>query len=164
MFMLQSYGLVPPGMTREEFEYAFTPLNPKSDKHSDPKTDDIQVAGKTQSGAKPVDLITEALQGTSLPSKSTSVGKITFTEATLRGADKGSFTVKQIMEHMPKILAAFNAQSAKKGYEFMKAHVPASGKAYAAGAGENWVESSKELSQGKSPPTISKTEIRSWPA
>jgi hypothetical protein len=152
MFMLQSYGLVPPDMTREEFEYAFTPLNPKSDKHSDPKTDDIQVAGKTQSGAKPVDLITEALQGTSRPPKSdTSVGKVTFTEATLRGADKGSFTVKQIMQHMPKILATFNAQSAKKGYEFMKAHVPASGKAYAAGAAENWVESSKELSQGKIP-------------
>lgn len=152
MFMLQSYGLVPPDMTREEFEYAFTPLNPKSDKHSDPKTDDIQVAGKTQSGAKPVDLITEALQGTSRPAKSdTSIGKVTSTEATLRGADKGSFTVKQIMEHMPKILAAFNAQSTKKGYEFMKAHVPASGKAYTAGTGENWVESSKELSQGKIP-------------
>ena len=152
MFMLQSYGLVPPDMTREEFEYAFTPLNPKSDKHSDPKTDDIQVAGKTQSGAKPVDLITEALQGTSRPPKSdTSLGKVTFTEATLRGADKGSFTVKQIMEHMPKILAAFNAQSAKKGYEFMKAHVPVSGKPYAASAGENWIESSKELSKGTIP-------------
>jgi hypothetical protein len=152
MFMLQSYGLVPPDMTREEFEYAFTPLNPKSDKHSDPKTDDIQVAGKTQSGAKPVDLITEALQGTPRPPKSdTSVGKVTFTEATLRGADKGSFAVKQIMEHMPKILAAFRKQSEKKGYEFMKAHVPVSGQAYAEGLREKWLESSKDLSQGKIP-------------
>ena len=46
MYMIQSYGLVPPDMTREEFEYAFTPLNPKDPKRSgDPKTDSIRGSG-----------------------------------------------------------------------------------------------------------------------
>ena len=150
MYMIQSYGLVPPDMTREEFEYAFTPLNPKDPKRSgDPKTDSIEVAGTAQPDAKPVDLVTEALQGTPRPSKSaTSIGKLTVTEATLRGANWGGFTVANIMAYMPRLLAAFKAQSAKKGYEFMKTHLPASGTAYVAGADEKWIESSKELIAG----------------
>src|SRR5260370_5602110 len=150
MFMIQSYGLVPPDMTRQEFEYAFTPLNPKNlTSPEDARTDPIEVAGKAQPDAKPVDLITEAVQGTPRPSKGkTSIGKVTSTEATLRGADKGSFTVAQIMDHMPRILAAFKAQSEKKGYEFMKAHVPVSGQGYVASAAEKWIESSDELIAG----------------
>ena len=150
MYMIQSYGLVPPDMTREEFEYAFTPLNPKDPKRSgDPKTDSIEVAGTAQPDAKPVDLVTEALQGTPRPSKSaTSIGKLTVTEATLRGANWGGFTVANIMAYMPRLLAAFKAHSAKKGYEFMKTHLPASGTAYVAGADEKWIESSKELIAG----------------
>ena len=52
------------------------------------------------------------------------------------------------MAYMPRLLAAFKAQSAKKGYEFMKTHLPASGTAYVAGADEKWIESSKELIAG----------------
>jgi hypothetical protein len=147
MYMIQSYGLVPPDMTREEFEYAFTPLNPK--KPGDAKTDPIRVAGKEQAGALPIDLVTEALQGTPTPKKQkTSIGTVTFTEATLRGAERGSFTVADIMEHMPRILAAFDRQSAVKGYEFMRAHKPPSGTAYTPAKSERWIESAGALEKG----------------
>ena len=66
----------------------------------------------------------------------------------MRGANWGGFTVANIMTYMPRLLAAFKAQSAKKGYEFMKTHLPASGTAYVAGADEKWIESSKELIAG----------------
>jgi hypothetical protein len=152
MYMIQSYGLMPPDMTREEFEYAFTPLNPKGSDHTAAKSDFITVAGREQKDAKPIDLITKALEGTDRPSKrSSSLGKVTTTEATLRGADKGSMTVAMIMEHMPAILKAFQDQSKQTGYEFMKAHVPASGTAFAPRGKDQWIESSKEVSNGVIP-------------
>lgn len=61
MFITQSYALVPPDMTREEFEFAFTPLNPKSPGHA--KTDSIEVTGKPIPKIKSVGLITRALEG-----------------------------------------------------------------------------------------------------
>lgn len=152
MYMIQSYGLVPPDMTREEFEYAFTPLNPKASDHKAAKSDPISVAGKEQKGTKPIDLITKALEGTDRPSKrSSSLGKVSTTEATLRGADKGSMTVAMIMEHMPAILKAFNEQSKQTGFEFMKAQVPASGKAFAPRGKDQWIESSREVGKGAVP-------------
>ncbi|MEK6262278.1 MAG: DUF4157 domain-containing protein [Planctomycetota bacterium] len=149
MYMLQSYGLVPRNMGRQEFEYAFTPLNPYAKDSPADKTGNIKVHQVEQPGAKPVDLITQALQGTPVPQKSkTSVGYVTSTEATLRGADKGSFTVAQIMIHMPAILAAFQKQSEKPEYKFMKS-LPASGKGYeAAKGGEKWEDASNQLISG----------------
>lgn len=150
MYMLQSYGLVPPNMSRQEFEYAFTPLNPYAkDSPAAAKTSTVKVNQVEQPGAKPVDLITRALQGTPVPQKSkTSVGYVTSTEATLRGADKGSFTVAEIMKHMPAILDEFQKQSEKPGYKFMKA-LPVSGKGYvAAKDGEKWEDGSDQLMSG----------------
>lgn len=149
MFMIQSYGLIPPNMSRAEFEYAFTPLNPGSN-HTAPKAGAIKVGGTEQPGAMPVDLITKALEGTENPRKrNTSIGTATATEATLRGADQGGFSVANIMKQMPKILAAFKAQSEKKGYEFMKAYVPVSGKSYTPNkTEEKWEEGSTQLEAG----------------
>jgi hypothetical protein len=65
MYMLQSYGLVPPTMTRTEFEHAFTPLNPLH--RGGAKTGPITVAGVEQKNAVPIDLITKSLQGTERP-------------------------------------------------------------------------------------------------
>jgi len=85
MYMLQSYGLVPPTMTRVEFEHAFTPLNPLH--RGGAKTGPITVGGVEQKKAVPIDLMTKSLQGTERPSKrDSSIGKITTTEATLRCA------------------------------------------------------------------------------
>ena len=132
MYMLQSYGLVPPTMTRTEFEHAFTPLNPLH--RGGAKTGPITVAGVEQKNAAPIDLITKSLQGTERPSKrDSSLGKITTTEATLRGADRGSMRVSDIMARMPAILATFTSQADKAGYEFLKAH-RAPGSAYSADA------------------------------
>jgi hypothetical protein len=149
MFMLQSYGLVPPNMTREEFEYAFTPLNPGGN-HTAAKKVNIKVAGKEQPGAMPVDLITKALEGVAIPKKiRTSIGNLTATEATLRGADWGGLGVADIMKHMPAILAAFRAQAGEKGYEFMKTHVPLSKESYIPGKlEEEWVDGSALLEAG----------------
>jgi len=72
---------------------------------------------------------------------------VTSTEATLRGADQGSFTVANIMEHMPRILAAFDRQSAVKGYEFMRAHRAPAGR-YVPAKSEHWVEAAAELEKG----------------
>jgi hypothetical protein len=146
MYMIQSYGLIPPNMSRSEFEHAFTPLNPKHEKKKGP----IEVGGKVQKGVMPVDLMTEALQGTNPPKRKTSLGTITATEATMRGANKGGFGPLEITKHMPAILAAFQAQSVKPGYGFMNAFKPESGKAYAPNAaGESWMDSSAELINGK---------------
>lgn len=84
----------------------------------------------------------------------TSLGKVTQTEATLRGANAGGFTVAQIMAKMPAILDAFRKQSLVTGYEFMKAHVPASGKSYTAGAGEKWADVSDRLKNPALEPKI----------
>jgi hypothetical protein len=148
LFMLQSYGLVPPDMTRTEFEHAFTPLNPLN--RGGAKTGSITVAGVEQKKAVPIDLITKSLQGTDRPSKrDSSLGKITTTEATLRGADRGSMRVADIMARMPVILATFQAQAAKPGYEFLKAH-RAPGGAYTAGPkGEQWTDATADLNAGK---------------
>jgi hypothetical protein len=148
MFMLQSYGLVPPDMTRAEFEHAFTPLNPLH--RGGEKTGPITVGGVEQKNAVPIDLITKGLQGTERPSKrDSSLGKITTTEATLRGADRGSMRVSDIMARMPVILASFAAQADKPGYQFLKAnHAP--GGAYTADAkGERWTDATADLNGGK---------------
>jgi hypothetical protein len=150
MYMIQSYGLIPPNMSRQEFEFAFTPLNPEAEApHTAAKTGNIKVNKVEKPGAKPVDLITRALQGTPSPNKAkTSVGYVTSTEATLRGAEKGSYTVATIMEHMPAILREFQQQSEKPEYKFMKS-LPASGTAYAAAkGGEKWEDGSKQLNEG----------------
>ena len=148
MYMLQSYGLVPPTMTRTEFEHAFTPLNPLH--RGGEKTGPITVAGVEQKNAVPIDLITKSLQGTERPPKrDSSLGKITTTEATLRGADRGSMRVSDIMARMPAILATFKAQADKAGYEFLKAH-RAPGSAYSADAkGESWTDATGDLAGGK---------------
>ena len=98
----------------------------------------------------PIDLITKSLQGTERPSKrDSSLGKITTTEATLRGADRGSMRVSDIMARMPAILATFTAQADKPGYEFLKAH-RAPGSAYSADAkGESWTDATGDLAGGK---------------
>lgn len=148
MFMLQSYGLVPPDMTRTEFEHAFTPLNPLH--RGGAKTGPITVAGVEQKSAVPIDLVTKSLEGTERPSKrDSSLGKITTTEATLRGADRGSMRVSDIMARMPVILATFAAQADKPGYAFLKAH-HAPGGAYTADAkGERWTDATADLNGGK---------------
>jgi hypothetical protein len=148
MYMLQSYGLVPPTMTRTEFEHAFTPLNPHH--RGGAKTGPITVAGVEQKNAVPIDLITKSLQGTERPSKrDSSLGKITTTEATLRGADRGSMRVSDIMARMPVILATFRAQADKAGYEFLKTH-RAPGSAYTADTkGESWTDATGDLAGGK---------------
>lgn len=148
MYMLQSYGLVPPTMTRTEFEHAFTPLNPLH--RGGAKTGPVTVSGVEQKNAVPIDLITKSLQGTERPSKrDSSLGKITTTEATLRGADRGSMRVSDIMARMPAILATFKAQADKAGYEFLKAH-RAPGSAYSADAkGESWTDATGDLAGGK---------------
>jgi hypothetical protein len=148
MYMLQSYGLVPPTMTRTEFEHAFTPLNPLH--RGGAKTGPITVAGVEQKNAVPIDLITKSLQGTERPSKrDSSLGKITTTEATLRGADRGSMRVSDIMARMPVILATFTAQAGTAGYEFLKTH-RAPGSAYTADAkGESWTDATVDLAGGK---------------
>ena len=148
MYMLQSYGLVPPTMTRAEFEHAFTPLNPLH--RGGAKTGPITVGGVEQKKAVPIDLMTKSLQGTERPSKrDSSIGKITTTEATLRGADRGSMRVSDIMARMPVILATFKSQADKPGYEFLKAH-RAPGGAYSADAkGESWTDASGDLAGGK---------------
>ena len=148
LYMLQSYGLVPPTMTRVEFEHAFTPLNPLH--RGGAKTGPITVAGVEQKKAVPIDLMTKSLQGTERPPKrDSSIGKITTTEATLRGADRGSMRVADIMARMPVILATFQAQADKPGYEFLKAH-RAPGAAYTADAkGERWTDATADLNGGK---------------
>jgi hypothetical protein len=148
MYMLQSYGLVPPTMTRVEFEHAFTPLNPLH--RGGEKTGSVTVGGVEQKGAVPIDLITKSLQGTERPSKrDSSLGKVTTTEATLRGADRGSMRVADIMARMPVILSTFAAQADKPGYEFLKAH-RAPGGAYTPDAkGERWADATADLAGGK---------------
>ena len=64
MYMIQSYGLIPPEMSRMEFEHAFTPLIPFG-----PAKTYITVGGHVQPGALPVDLFTQALKKTSNPGK-----------------------------------------------------------------------------------------------
>lgn len=124
MFMIQSYGLVPPDMSRQEFEHAFTPLKPPGFS----KTDPIKVAGIEQKGAMPVDLFSKALEGTINPAKATtSIGNVTKTEATLRGADSGSLSAQDVVKKLPEVFSAFKAQSQKPGYEFMKTYRPSLG-------------------------------------
>ncbi|MCK4817965.1 DUF4157 domain-containing protein, partial [bacterium] len=131
MYIIQSYGLVPPNMTREEFEYAFTPLNPYNPSSPLPKTPDIKVGGQQQRGVKAVDLFTKALTGRDKPStyRCGRYGKLTKAEMTLRGI-KGGYFGSTVMRKMPSILAAFEEQSREPGYDFMKAYRPVSGGAY----------------------------------
>jgi hypothetical protein len=121
MYMIQSYRLVPPDMSRQEFEHAFTPLNPPGFS----KTDRIKVAGIEQKSAMPVDLFSKALEGTINPAKvHSSIGNVTKTEATLRGADWGGFSAQDVVKKLPEVFSAFKAQSQKPGYEFMQVHRP----------------------------------------
>lgn len=123
MYMIQSYGLIPPDMSRQEFESAFTPLTPPA--KGSPKTGWIKVGGKEQSGALPIDLFSKALEGSHTPPKvptSLQGGPVTKTEATLRGADWGGFSAQEVLKKLPNILRAFHAQSLEPGYEFMRAH------------------------------------------
>ncbi|MCX6629082.1 MAG: DUF4157 domain-containing protein [Candidatus Solibacter sp.] len=158
MYVIQSYGLVPPTMKREEFEYAFTPLKPKSCDST--KKAAITVAGKEVGQqvadkwikAMPVDLFTKVLQPEGAPAINTSVGPATATEATLRGAERGGFDSSVVMARMPAILEAFKIQSQQPGYDFMKEYIPASGVSYQPKSGDNmpgsgWVECSKALKE-----------------
>jgi hypothetical protein len=139
MYMIQSYGFVPPDMRRQEFEYAFTPLTPPAP--GSPKTSRIKVGGKEQPGAVPVDLFTKALEGTINPVKvPTSIkgDNLTKTEATLRGADWGGLSAAEVIRKLPEVFSAFDAQSQNPGYEFMKAHRPVT-EAFKPEKNDEWV-------------------------
>ena len=67
----------------------------------------------------------------------------------MRGADRGSMRVSDIMARMPVILATFAAQADKPGYGFLKAY-RAPGGAYTADAkGERWADATADLNGGK---------------
>jgi hypothetical protein len=141
MYMIQSYGLVPPTMTRQEFEYAFTPLKPPG--FDGTKGKGILVAG-ADTKASPVDLFTKALGGDK-----------TKTGLTLRGFSKEGFAAKDVMNSMPAILKAFEDQSKQTGYEFMREHIPLWGTRYkskpgeGSKPGEEWEECTKALQDNK---------------
>ncbi len=146
LYMIQSYGLVPPDMSRQEFEHAFTPLTPPA--HGSPKIGWIKVGGKEQIGALPVnlgalpvDLFSNALEGTPNPPKTNnnSLGyPATKTEATLQGAKRGGFKADYVVKKLPEIFRAFHAQAQKPGYEFMQAHRPYT-EAFKPEAMDEWV-------------------------
>ena len=136
--MIQSYGLISPRMSRQEFEYAFTPLNPGNSSRS-AKTRPKKVAGIEMIGAKPIDLFSLALEGElNPPNVQTSIGLMSKTEATLRGANWGGFSAVEVMQNIGNILLMFQAQSQKIGYEFMSAHSPATS-APKLGPNDSWV-------------------------
>lgn len=135
MYMIQSYGMVPPTMSRQEFEHAFTPLQPPGFS----KSDRIKVGGVEEKNALPVDLFSKAFEGTASPDKvQTSIGIMTKTEATLRGADWGGLSAQDVVKKLPGVFSAFSAQSKQPGYEFMKGHRP-SGGAFKPETNEEWV-------------------------
>lgn len=137
MYMIQSYGFVPPDMSRKEFQYAFTPLSTPAS--VSPKIDSIKVGGKPVGTTMPVDLFTKSLEGSDNPPKhDTSIGFMTKTEATLRGANWGGFSATEVYKKLPEVFSAFFAQSQKPDYEFMKAHRP-SIEAFKPKAKEEWV-------------------------
>jgi hypothetical protein len=131
MYMLQSYGLVPPNMSRQEFESAFTSLTPPA--YGSPPADKIKVAGIEQVGARPVDLFSTVLEGTLHPPKippdpekikNSLSYPATRTEMTLVGANSGTFPADYVVKKLPAIFRAFDAQSKMPGYEFMRTNRP----------------------------------------
>jgi hypothetical protein len=173
MYIIQSYGFVPPNMTRRQFEYAFTPLHPRYPNEPN-KPDEIAPANtnKTaitynningrvvQTRAMPVDLFTKAITKWRAKDKSKryreryrkniTPGVTKKVEATLRGfGGKMGWRVNTFMRYyMPEVLAAFKEQSQKPGYGFMKAYTPVSGGAYDPKTSERWFNCYTQLKNG----------------
>jgi hypothetical protein len=146
--MIQSYGLVPPNMTRRQFEYAFTPLKPSG------ISGNIRV-GSRPTGVTPVDLFTKASLQREREKRRRTVGawnhlrawyRSIWTKTLLgRGGDYVSTVIKV---QMPWILAAFKNQSQKPGYGFMKAYRPVSGGAYDPRTRKKWSNCYTQLEDG----------------
>lgn len=109
MYILQSYGLIPPKMTRQEFEIAFTPLYTNEKKGKNQYYQYIHV-GNTLTTAKPFDIFTPILDDGYFINKSatfinSSVGYTTITEAILRGAN--SIDGSPLRSRLGKIIENF---------------------------------------------------------
>ncbi len=103
MYLLQSYGLIPPNMSRKEFEIAFTPMHGN-------KPNNIKVNGREYTEVAPIDIFTPVLDdGFRLNGRPTMVsiglGRVSFTEALLRGAnDVGGSPLR---DRIPGLISAF---------------------------------------------------------